>query len=541
MLQVGLSVFFPVFQFFLRGFSVAFLCTLLDRHMRLLQIALIAVAAVNCVSCPPGEYPSAVSGECSECPAGSFCPPDTTAPVACPAGSASGAIGAASNATCLECQPGHFAAAGSAVCTLCPPGPRGQGPTCTAPLISGFAGWGCTPYGPAQSSISASELVLLAQPLQSQGVVCTGPAINPLQSFVVTFTIAMSSPLYGGADATWFFFDASQNHAVQLSDLSPLAVSCGPQGCGAVDAAAFNKSADFTYNVSVTATYDAFAGAFWFTVSGYSGNGHTMAANSYVVGALGASALGFGAWNGVSAYVRTVTDFVYQAGATWCPAGASAQPWGALTQCALCAPGSWSDAGAFNCTPCGAGMLSPAPGATAASACVPCGAGSWSAQPEAAACTPCGRGAFSPALGAIFAAACMPCAAGSWSDAEEAAACAPCSAGTSSPAEGATSATTCLPCPEGTWSTAGAAACTPCTAANSSLSPCATAAPSSSAAGSSASHLPPPALLTSVGALGGLFVGALGLWLAQRYQGMQVLPPPACDSKDSQLLLAVNE
>jgi hypothetical protein len=506
----------------------------------MLRVALVAGAAVHCMGCPPGQYPSVVSGECTVCPVGSFCPPGAPAPVACPAGSASSASGAASNATCLECQPGHFAAAGSPACTLCPPGPRGQGPTCSEPLISGFAGWSCTPYGPAQSSISASTLVLLAQPLQSQGVVCTGPAINPLQSFVVGFSIDMTSPLYGGADASWFFFDASQNHAVQLSDLNPLAVSCGPQGCGAVDAAAFQKSADFTYSVSVNATYDAFAGAFWFTVSGESGNGHTMSANSYVVGALGTSALGFGAWNGASAYVRTVTDFVYQAGAAWCPAGAFAQPWGALTQCTLCAAGSWSAAGASNCTPCGAGMISPAPGATAASACALCAAGSWSAEPEAAACAPCGKGAFSPAAGATSEAACMPCTAGTWSGVEGAAVCAPCSAGTFSPAEGATSATTCLPCAEGTWSAAGAAACTPCSAANASLSPCATAAPSSSAAGSSAGHSPTPALLAGAGALGGLFAGAMGLWLAQRLVALRA-PSSVSESKDSPLLFAVNE
>lgn len=350
--------------------------------------AIIAVAAVSCVGCPPGEYQSVLSGEC----------------------------------------------------TGCPPGPPGQGPICSAPLISGFAGWGCTPTGPAQSSISASVLVLLAQPLQSQSVICIGPAINPLQSFVVSFSMTMTSPLFGGADASWFFFDESQNHAVQLSDLIPGACSCGPQGCGAYDTSPFNKSADFTYTVSVTATYDAIVGAFWFTLSGESGNGHTIAANSYEVSTLGVGALGFGAWNGASAYVRTVTDFVYQAGVTWCPAGAFAQPWGVLTQCVLCAAGSWSAAGAVNCTPCGRG-------------------------------SPCG---------------------------------------------------------------------TPCTAANSSLLPCATAAPSSSAAGSSTGHSPSPALLTSLGALGGLFVGALGLWLAQRMVALRV-PSPACGSKDSPLLLAVNE
>jgi hypothetical protein len=394
----------------------------------------------------------------------------------------------AAAAAAADCRPDQYpdpAAPGQ--CRQCPPGPRGQGPNCTAPAVSGFGGWGCTFTGPAQSSISASTLVLLAQPLQSQAVTCTGPAVNPLQSFVATFSVAMTSPLNGGADEWSFFFDASQSRAVDFQDLGALAQSCGPQGCGAPDPSAFAKAPDFTYSVSVAATYDACAGTLQYTVGGASGSGRAVAAGSYVVGALDAGALGFYAWNGASAYVRTVTDFVYQAGVACCPAGALAQPWGALTRCAQCPPGSWSAQGAASCTPCSAGTASAAPGAAAEGACQPCAPDSWSAA----------------------------------------------------------GAASCAPCVPGSWSAAGAASCTPCTAANSSLAPCATvtATPTSSASasgsgsgsgggssgggggggsggggsgGGSSGTAPAALLLVGASAAGGLAVGALGLWLAQR-------------------------
>ena len=118
-----------------------------------------------------------------------------------------------------------------------------------------------------------------------------------------------------------------------------------------------------------------------------------------------------------------------------------------------CPAGTWSAAGASQCTECAAGTYTPDPGAAS---CTPCDAGTYSTATgadSASTCTECTAGTYSSEPGSTT---CQGCAEGFYASGSANQACTACGAGTSSSAVNATSADTC------TVGCAAACLCTAC-------------------------------------------------------------------------------
>ncbi len=165
-----------------------------------------------------------------------------------------------------------------------------------------------------------------------------------------------------------------------------------------------------------------------------------------------------------------------------CPAGTYMPSQTAPTTCTTCTTGTWSAAGAFECTPCAAGKFSTTISGTGIEVCSPCRMGTWTytlpngvytAATGATACTACPAGKAGGSSGctttctaatpsAVGATACnAACPAGTVKGTTTGVddhQCLPCSAGTKRAAADAS----CLNCDTGTFSGAAASACVSC-------------------------------------------------------------------------------
>lgn len=130
---------------------------------------------------------------------------------------------------------------------------------------------------------------------------------------------------------------------------------------------------------------------------------------------------------------------------------------GAAT-CTLCSQGTYnplaSQTSASACIACPAGSFSSVDGASSKSTCTPCAAGTFASSTGASACTSCTAGSYSNAN----ATTCSPCGIGEWS-AVAAATCSKCAAGTYNPRTGSS---TCFACLKGFYSDQGSGSCLPC-------------------------------------------------------------------------------
>jgi hypothetical protein len=139
-----------------------------------------------------------------------------------------------------------------------------------------------------------------------------------------------------------------------------------------------------------------------------------------------------------------------------CAAGSYAAEGAAV--CTKCPSGTFNPLPAQTriaaCVPCPSGSFSSVEGATAMTVCAACEAGTFAASTGTSRCTSCPAGSFSNAN----ASSCSPCGVGQWS-ATAAAQCSKCSAGSFNPRNGSA---LCYPCPMGFYSDQGAATCSPC-------------------------------------------------------------------------------
>lgn len=98
---------------------------------------------------------------------------------------------------------------------------------------------------------------------------------------------------------------------------------------------------------------------------------------------------------------------------------------GATKVCALCAPGSYADAGASACSPCASGTAAPGVGAAPAG-CAACAPGSYSSGDGNSNCLPCDAGSYQGQAGAD---SCLDCPDSSYAHLPGAATCVLCAGG----------------------------------------------------------------------------------------------------------------
>jgi sugar lactone lactonase YvrE len=188
--------------------------------------------------------------------------------------------------------------------------------------------------------------------------------------------------------------------------------------------------------------------------------------------------------------------------------------------CPACPPGTFSTAGASNCTACPGGTANPNAGGASCTACPAgwaaapgsascfvCGPGSWTSSSGTPACSTCVAGSSFPGYGAQSGGLCAACAAGSAS-VPGVSACAPCARGYYS---AAASSSTCTPCSRGTTTlTTGATGCIVPDTATLTVSGASTANPPGAVAYDSVAGIAYVALpaLSSVVAVGAYLTAA---------------------------------
>eukprot|EP00003_Mantamonas_plastica_P032595 TRINITY_DN893_c0_g1_i2.p1 TRINITY_DN893_c0_g1~~TRINITY_DN893_c0_g1_i2.p1 ORF type:complete len:1008 (+),score=174.89 TRINITY_DN893_c0_g1_i2:619-3642(+) len=145
----------------------------------------------------------------------------------------------------------------------------------------------------------------------------------------------------------------------------------------------------------------------------------------------------------------------------WCPGGFYTTD--GDSSCANCTLGSFSIAGAYNCTSCPRGTYAETLGS---STCLDCPAGFYNEKTGSTIitdCDPCTPGSFSTVPGATTVATCESCPRGKFQANSGQSFCSNCTAGTASAIFGSASSTTCNLCQPGLYSPQPAStSCTPC-------------------------------------------------------------------------------
>mmetsp|Transcript_52283 Transcript_52283/g.150582 ORF Transcript_52283/g.150582 Transcript_52283/m.150582 type:complete len:548 (-) Transcript_52283:118-1761(-) len=140
-----------------------------------------------------------------------------------------------------------------------------------------------------------------------------------------------------------------------------------------------------------------------------------------------------------------------------CPAGRG-YPEPTIRICQICPEGTYSPAGASECSWCPRGTWNAKRGAASLADCHKCPQGTWSSQegsPSNESCTGCFPGHFGHKEGLGGPEECAPCPVGTWATAHGATnseVCRACPKGTWGSIAGASSMEVCIACPKGTWS-----------------------------------------------------------------------------------------
>ena len=407
--------------------------------------------ALSCSPCAVGSYSASPGAAvCTLCPAGSFgtAPNATSQALACkqcPLGTFSGLSGQAS---CVQlCPVGSYGITNAmlpptsfaSACAFCPAGSFSSQPAATFCSICAV-GYFSDADGAGQCSACPSGTYGVAPNATSQSEGCALCPVGTFSSAPGQSSCAQECPpgYYG--------------LAVPDGLPTSTAIACSPCPAGSYS----SQSRATACILCVAGSFSTSPGSPSCTACPPGFFGTVLGATEEAEGCQVCPTASFSGSPGATSCALT------------CPAGTFgianhlAPPTSAAIACASCAAGSYSAAGALNCTYCSVGFYSAASGAVF---CTACEAGTFGTAPGASnattACSPCAEGTYNSLTGQSIV-ACLACPSGTASaspGAASKAACVSCAAGSFA----TTGSTVCSPCPPGTFSASyGAAACTPC-------------------------------------------------------------------------------